>query len=318
MEKNEMKGHVAMFTANVMWGLISPVAKFIFMASVITPALLVEIRVLGAAVLFWLLSFFCPKEHVKHQDLLKLFFASLLGVVFNQGVFTIGVSLTSPIDASVITTSTPIFTMIIAALYLKEPVTAKKVLGVFVGAIGALLLIMSNSHAEDSAQDGNVWGDILCIVAEICFASYFVFFKGLIGRYSAFTVMKWMFTYSAICVIPFSYSDFMAFEWGSLNGDVMLAIGFAVVCATFLCYVLMPVAQKHLRPTVTSMYCYVQPVVASCVVAFYWGTSSFNLTKIVAIILVFTGVFLVTRSKSRAQMEAYKNSQHKQETSSDN
>lgn len=293
-----------MFTANVMWGLISPVAKFIFMASVITPALLVEIRVLGAAVLFWIISFFAPREHVPHQDLLKLFFASLLGVVFNQGVFTIGVSLTSPIDASVITTSTPIFTMIIAAIYLKEPVTAKKVMGVFVGAIGALLLILSNSHTADSSQDGNVWGDILCIAAEICFASYFVFFKGLIGRYSPVTLMKWMFTYSTICVIPFSYPDFMAFEWGSLDRDVLLAIAFAILCATFLCYLLMPVAQKYLRPTVTSMYCYVQPVVASCVVAFYWGTSSFNLTKIIAIILVFSGVFLVTRSKSRAQMEA--------------
>lgn len=178
--------------------------------------------------------------------------------------------------------------------------------GVFVGAIGALLLIMSNSHSAAPEHDGNVLGDILCIFAEICFASYFVFFKGLISRYSAVALMKWMFTYSAICVIPFSYSDFMTFEWGNLNGDVMLAICFVVVCATFFCYVLMPVAQKHLRPTVTSMYCYVQPVVASCVVAFYWGTSYFNLTKIVAIVLVFAGVFLVTRSKGRAQMEAYK------------
>ena len=304
MVKDEVKGHAAMFAANALWGLISPVAKFIFMASAIAPALLVEIRVLGAAMLFWLLSFFSPEEHVAHQDLLKLFFASLLGVVFNQGVFTIGVSLTSPVDASVITTSTPIFTMIIAALYLKEPVTSKKLLGVFVGAIGALLLIMSNSHAPSSARGGNVWGDILCVAAEMCFAGYFVFFKGLISRYSVATLMKWMFTYSAICVIPFSYSDFMAFEWGSLGGDVMLAVAFVVVCATFLCYLLMPVAQKHLRPTVASMYCYVQPVVASGVVVFYWGTSSFSLVKVLAILLVFAGVFLVTRSKSRAQMEA--------------
>lgn len=304
MGTQEMKGHAAMFTANVMWGLISPVAKFIFAASIVTPALLVEMRVLGAAALFWILSFFTPKEHVPHQDLLKLFFASLLGVVFNQGVFTIGVSLTSPIDASVITTSTPIFTMIIAALYLKEPVTSKKVAGVFIGAIGALLLILSNNHAANPTQEASMRGDILCIAAEICFACYFVFFKGLIGRYSPVTLMKWMFTYSALCIIPFTYSNLMAFDWASLDGKVLLAVAFVVVCATFLCYILMPVAQKHLRPTVTSMYCYVQPVVASFVVAVCGGLSSFNPAKIVAVALVFAGVFLVTRSKSRAQMEA--------------
>ena len=236
--------------------------------------------------------------------MLKLFFASLLGVVFNQGVFTIGVSLTSPIDASVITTSTPIFTMIIAALYLKEPVTSKKVAGVFIGAIGALLLILSNNHAANPTQEASMRGDILCIAAEICFACYFVFFKGLIGRYSPVTLMKWMFTYSALCIIPFTYSNLMAFDWASLDGKVLLAVAFVVVCATFLCYILMPVAQKHLRPTVTSMYCYVQPVVASFVVAVCGGLSSFNPAKIVAVALVFAGVFLVTRSKSRAQMEA--------------
>ena len=118
MKGNEIKGHCAMFTANFMWGLISPVAKYIFAASLISPMLLVEMRVVAAAMLFWITSLFVKHEHVQHGDMLKLFFASLLGVVFNQGVFTVGVSLTSPIDASVITTSTPIFTMIIAAIYL--------------------------------------------------------------------------------------------------------------------------------------------------------------------------------------------------------
>lgn len=295
-----------MFAANAMWGLISPVAKFIFLASAISPALLVEFRVCGAAVLFWLVSLCMPREHVPHQDMLKLFFASLLGVVCNQGVFTLGVSLTTPIDASVITTSTPIFTMIIAALYLKEPVTAKKVLGVFVGAMGALLLILSNGSSAGSSADGSVWGDVLCILAEVSFACYFVFFKGLIARYSPFTLMKWMFTYSAICIIPFTYSDVAAFRWGSLDGQVLWGVAFTVVCATFLCYLLVPVGQKHLRPTVASMYCYVQPVVASGVVAVCWGTSSFSLLKVVAIVLVFAGVFLVTRSKSRAQLEAHR------------
>lgn len=304
MERNELKGHGSMFAANFMWGLMSPVVKFIFLSSVITPTLLVDIRLLGAAALFWIASFFTKPEHVPHQDLLKLFFAALLGIVFNQGVYTIGLGMTSPVDASIISTSTPIFTMIIAAFYLKEPVTAKKVLGIFMGAIGAFLLIMSNGDSA-STQDGNIWGDIICIIAEVCFASYLVFFKDLISRYSAITLMKWMFTYSVICIIPFSYTDLVAVDWASLDADLIFALSFLVFGATFFCYLLSPIGQKHLRPTVVSMYCYVQPIVATCIVVFYWGTSSFNLIKIAAIVLVFLGVYMVTRSRSRAEMEAF-------------
>ena len=304
MERNELKGHGAMFAANFMWGLMSPVTKFVFLCSAVTPVLLVNIRVIGAAALFWVASLFAKPEHVPHGDLLKLFFAALLGIVFNQGVYTIGLGLTSPVDASIISTSTPIFTMVIAAFYLKEPVTAKKVLGIFMGTIGALLLILSNGGST-SAQDGNVWGDIICITAEVCFASYLVFFKGLISRYSPITLMKWMFTYSSICIVPFSYTDLVALDWGGMGGDLVLALAFIVFGATFVCYLLSPIGQKHLRPTVVSMYCYVQPIVATGIVVFYWGTSSFNLVKIAAIALVFLGVYMVTRSKSRAELEAH-------------
>ena len=298
-----------MLAANFMWGLISPAAKYIFLASSITPRMLVEMRFLGATFLLWLASFFFPKEHVTHQDMLKMFFGCLLGVMLNQGLFTFGVNITSPIDASVITTSTPIFTMIIAALYLKEPITSKKVMGVFIGAMGALLLILSNASLDDTTRSSNIWGDITCILAELSFACYLVFCKDLIARYSPITLMKWMFTYASICVVPFSYSDLATYDWGGMSIELLLAVGFTVVCATFLCYLLVPVGQKNLRPTVVSMYCYVQPIVASCIVAVYWGTSSFTFPKMIAIVLVFTGVFLVTRSKSRAEMEAYQKEQ---------
>ena len=141
MKKNEVKGHSAMLLANGMWGLMSPIAKLVFIGSSVTPFILADFRIIGAAVLFWIASFFTKKEHVPHGDLLKLFFASLLGIVCNQGLFTIGLGMTSPIDASIITTSTPILTMIFAAFYLKEPVTGKKVLGIFTGASGALLFV---------------------------------------------------------------------------------------------------------------------------------------------------------------------------------
>ena len=300
MNTNELKGHAAMLTANVMWGLMSPVAKLVFLGSAVTPFIMVDVRIVGAAVLFWIASFFTKREHVPHEDMLKLFFASLLGIVCNQGLYTFGLGITSPIDASIITTSTPILTMVIAAFYLKEPVTGKKVLGIFTGAGGALLLILSNKNINVS-QEGNVWGDIICLLAELSFSVYLVLFKGLISRYSPVTLMKWMFTYASICIIPFSYSGLITFDWASVPLELVGGMAFVVLGGTFFSYLLSPVAQRSLRPTVVSMYCYVQPIVAS-IVTVYWGMDSFNLLKVMAVFLVFTGVFLVTRSKSRAQM----------------
>ena len=136
-----LHGHLFALTANVMWGLMSPIGKSAlqeFSAISVT-----TFRMVGAAAAFWILSIFCKQEHVDHRDMLKIFFASLFALVFNQGIFIFGLSMTSPIDASIVTTTLPIVTMIVAAIYLKEPITNKKVLGIFVGAMGALILIMS-------------------------------------------------------------------------------------------------------------------------------------------------------------------------------
>ena len=301
MTNNELKGHGAMLGAEVMWGVMAPVSKIV-LASAVTPLLMTNFRVLGAACLFWIASLFIKQEHVKHHDLLLLFFASLLGIIFNQGLFMFGLSLTSPINASIITTSSPIITMIIAALFLHEPVTKSKLLGVFLGAIGAFILIVSGQHG--ASQAGNMWGDILCLLAQLSFSLYLVFYKGLTSRYSSITLMKWMFTYSSICLIPFSYNEIMAADWGALSREVLWGLILIVFCATFISYLLIPVGQRYLRPTLTSMYNYVQPIVAS-VVAVCWGMDSFNLLKIIAVVFVFTGVFFVTKSRSREEVEAY-------------
>lgn len=193
MKSQAYKGHLAMLGANILWGLMSPVSKAVLIAGPISALSLTTFRMVGAAVIFWLASLFTKKEHVNHQDLMKLFFAALLGIVLNQGSFIFGVSLTSPINASIVTTTTPIITMIIAAFYLKEPVTGKKVIGIFVGAAGALLLILSSqSAAAGGGKSSNIWGDLLCLLAQFSFSFYFVLFKGLIGKYSPITLMKWM------------------------------------------------------------------------------------------------------------------------------
>lgn len=292
-----------MFLANASWGLMSPVAKIVMAGGIVTPLVLTDMRVFGAMILFWVLSFFRSPERVAPRDMVKLFGASLLAIVFNQGCFIFGVGLTSPGDASIITTSMPLWAMILAAFFLKEPVTGKKVAGIAFGATGALLLILgSNQGPEDTTGgNGNVWGDLLVLSAQLSYALYIVLFKNFVTRYSLITIMKWMFTYAFICILPFSYDDLTATDWSALNLQAVGAICFIVVCATFISYMLIVVGQKRLRPTVAGMYNYIQPLVA-CVVSVYLGMDSFNYTKAFAIALIFGGVYLVTVSKSRAEM----------------
>ena len=307
MDTAKLKGHASMLAANSMWGLMAPLAKFVMMGGAVSSLVMTDLRVFGAMILFWLFSFFQKPEHVGHKDLMKLFAASLLAIVFNQGSYIFGVGLTSPVDASIITTSMPLIAMILAAIFLKEPITGKKILGIAVGASGALLLILGSSQAGAVASRGDnpILGDIFVLLAQCSYAFYFVLFKNFVAKYSAVTVMKWMFTYAFICLLPFSYNSLLATDWLALDGARIASILFVVVGATFLSYILIIVGQKNLRPTVAGMYNYVQPLVAT-IVAVCWGMDSFSVSKVFSVVLIFGGVYLVTSSRSRAEMEAYK------------
>ena len=305
MNLMKLKGHSSMLGANVMWGLMSPVAKFVMVGGAVTPLVVTDLRITGAMVLFWIASFFQKPERVAPKDLLKLLGASLLAIVFNQGCFIFGVGLTSPVDASIITTSMPLLAMVLAAIYLKEPITGKKVLGIAVGATGALLLILGSHQVSEAKAIGNhyIWGDLLVLLAQLSYALYFVLFKNFVNKYSLITIMKWMFTYAFICALPFSYNDLLHTEWKSLQNTEIGALVFIVVGSTFISYVLIVIGQKNLRPTVAGMYNYVQPLVAS-IVAVCWGMDTFNFVKIISVALIFGGVYLVTNSRSKAEMEA--------------
>ncbi|WP_071134108.1 DMT family transporter [Millionella massiliensis] len=298
------KGHGAMFLANVSWGLMSPLAKIVLTGGIVTPLVLTDLRIIGAMILFWIGSLFQKPERVAPRDLAKLFGASLLAIVFNQGCFIFGVGLTSPADASIITTSMPLWAMILAAFFLKEPITGKKVGGIAFGACGALLLILGSSQTQAATASGDspVWGDLLVLTAQLSYAFYLVLFKNFVGKYSLFTIMKWMFTYAFICTLPFSYDDLIATQWSALDARALGSIAFVVVSGTFLSYMLIVIGQKNLRPTVAGMYNYLQPIVA-CIVSVCLGLDTFNLSKLAAVLLIFGGVYLVTTSKSRQQMD---------------
>ena len=300
MNTKNVNAHLALLLAAAMWGLMSPVGKAAMDAG-ITGLILANMRMLGGAVCFWATSLFVKNEQVPPRDLLLMFFASMLGIVMNQGCFTFGLSLTSPVDASIITTTMPIFTLILAAVFLKEPITPMKLGGLFLGSIGALLLILGNQNG--GGKEGNVWGDLLCMSSQISFACYLTIFKKLINRYSVFTLMKWMFTYAAIAFIPFSYNDVVSTDFAAFTLDVWLEAGYVVFFGTYMAYIFVVYGQKNLRPTVVSMYNYVQPIVGSSV-AIWLGMSEFGWMKAMAAMFIFIGVYAVTQSKSRAQMLA--------------
>lgn len=303
MKNGNLKAHIALLLAASMWGLMSPMGKAAMDAG-ISGLALANMRMIGGAVCFWITSLFVRSgEDVPPRDLMLLFFASMLGIVMNQGCFTFGLSLTSPVDASIVTTIMPVVTLVLAAVFLKEPVTPLKVGGILLGSVGALVLILSNTGGD--AGDGSILGDLLCVMSQISFACYLTIFKRLISKYSVITLMKWMFSYAAVCFIPFSYKDFSAMEFSSFPVEVWMQVGYVVLFGTYFAYILMITGQKTLRPTVVSMYNYMQPVVGSSV-AVFMGLSTFGWLKGVAAALIFVGVYLVTQSKSRADMEKEK------------
>lgn len=292
--------HLCAFSACAFWGLMAPLGKDA-MTHGFTGIDVVTFRVTGGAVLFWLTSFFTGKEHVSRRDLLMLIGAAMFGLVFNQCCYTMGLSITSPVNASIVTTSMPIFSMLLAAVILKEPITGKKAAGVLIGCTGAVILI-ATSAAAASSKVGDIRGDLLCLGAQLSFALYLTVFRDLIRRYSVITINKWMFTYASIVILPFTFGHVSAIDYSAISVSTWLETGFVVIFGTYVSYILMMVGQQTLRPTVVSIYNYVQPLV-SVTVSVLTGIGVFKPSQGIAVILVCLGVWLVTKSKSRRDVE---------------
>lgn len=270
------------------------------MPEVIDPLALTFFRFAGGMILFWLASWVIKPEKVSPRDKFQLFLASIFALTLNQIPFFYGLSVTSPIDASIVVTMLPIATMVLAAAFLKEPITQLKVIGVLVGASGALLIVFNS--AQQTTGNGNMVGNLIVFFAVVSFGIYLTVFKNLISRYHPVTVMKWMFLWASITGLPFCYNALSQVQLSSFAPVDWLSIGFVIVFATFFGYLLLPVGQKTLRPTTLSMYNYMQPVVAS-IVAIAMGIDRFGYQQALAGLLVFAGVYIVTQSKSRAQLE---------------
>lgn len=298
--KQQRNGHIALLGSNVMWGIMAPISKFVLAGGIVTSAALTDVRIFGGTLLFWIASLFIKSEKVDgRKDFLKLFGAGFFSTAFNQICFIKGVSLTSPVDASICTSTLPIWTMIMAAIFLKEPVTGKKAAGVLLGLSGALMLVFFGS-SRGAGNASNIWGDLLCLLSQISYGVYLVFFQDVIKKYSPVTLMKWKYTFGALILLPFSFGSLFSVEWSTLPFEQWSGLAYILLCGTFLSYLIVPIGQKHLRPTVVAMYNYLQPVTAATV-AILWGLDSFNIVKLVAVVLIFSGVMLVNKSRAADQ-----------------
>ncbi len=300
--KGASKGHIAILTTNIIFGINIVIAKNVLSNGNIDALALTYFRILGATIAFWIASLFFKSEKLTIKDFVILFFASLFGIVINQTSFIVGLKTTSPIDASLIITLTPIITMLISAAYLKEPITYKKIIGVLIGCLGAVILIFSSKYLNVSGTRS--WlGNSLCFLSSLAYACYLVFFRDFIKTKHPVTIMKWMFLFSAILLLPIGIPKITAVDLRSINNLLGVEIIYVVLMATFLTYLLIPIGQKHLRPTTLTMYNYLQPIIAA-ILAIFLGQDNFGLEKVLAAILVFLGVYVVTQSKSRQQLEA--------------
>lgn len=295
MNRNKaLQAHLAMLMACAFWGLMAPLGKDA-MTKGMDGFTLVTFRVMGGALLFWLASLFLPKEPVSRQDKWKLAGAAVLGLVCNQCCYTIGLSLTSPINASIVTTSMPIFAMLLSFIILKEPLTSKKIMGVALGCSGAVVIVLSS--ATSNGKGGHILGDLLCMTAQCSYALYLSLCNKLVKRYSAMTVNRWMFLWATVLICPFSITHLSAINWHQIPLQAWWEAAYVVVFCTFIAYICIMMAQRILRPTVVACYNYLQPVVAVAV-SLLLGLAVFRWYQAVAVALVFTGVWLVVTSRS--------------------
>lgn len=299
----KLKGHLFVFVAYILFAINIPVSKYL-LPSHVTPEALTIMRMAFGCVMFWVTSLFTAKENVPPKDIGLLFACGMCGIAFNQGLFINGLSLTSPLDASIITTAGPVFVMILAALILKEPITRMKAFGVLLGLCGALLLVLHSANVV-AEQASSLGGNLMIVCSSLSYSLYLVLSRPLVARYSSITIMKWMFLFATLALVPFTFREVLdapAFNREILDYKELFAIFFVLFGATFLPYLFLPPAQKRIRPTTVSMYNYVQPIVAS-LIAVLIGQDRLSLTVVISAVFVFVGVYLVTQSKSRADVE---------------
>ena len=295
--KEKTIGHLACFIAYAIFGINIIVCKDLTSSRLISPIALFGLRSLGAGLLFWLISYFLPKEKVDKKDFGKILMASLLGFFLTQVTFLMAIPDITPMDCSIVSSLSPIYTMFIAAYVLKEPITLRKAGGVAISFFGIIYLIMNSVTGTGGTIETSWVGILLMIANSLSFSLYLGLFKPVITKYSVITFMKWIFLFATLFSFPWTISELRTFDYSLLTSTYLSELAFLIICSTFITNLLIPLGQKRIRPTLVSMYSYVQPIIA-IVISIWVGMDTLSWQKLLAATMVFGGVVLVNYSRS--------------------
>ncbi len=298
----KLLAHLALFIVNLMYGANYVIAKGV-MPTHVGPNGFILMRVMGAVTLFWLILSF-RWQKVAKKDILRLLFCGLFGVGMNQLLFFNGLMRTSPLNSSIIMTTTPIIVFVLSIIVLKEKSTKTKIIGISLGTIGSITLTLLSSG--NSAISSSL-GDLFILLNAISYSIYLVLVKPLMTRYNPLTVITWAFSFGLMFVLLWTPSsqEFSEISWQTLPYDIPWKIGFVVIGVTFLPYLLTVVAMKTVSPSVASSYIYLQPVLAGLFIylSYLIGsddyTSDFSIYKVLCAILIFSGVYLVSKKEKK-------------------
>ncbi|WP_163517175.1 DMT family transporter [Gelidibacter japonicus] len=283
---------IAAFIVQLMYGLNYTFAKDVMAGGFVKPFAFIVLRVGGATLLFWLFSFMGPKEKIDKKDYIHFFIAALFGIAINMLMFFKGLEHTTPIHASVISTISPILVLIMSAIFLNEKLTSMKILGVFIGFAGAIILTIYGKSLR--SEDNVLLGNTLIFINATSFAIYLILVKKLTAKYHPLTFLKWLFLFSFFMVVPFGYSELMEIDLPSFSPYVFFAVAFVIIGATYIANLLNPLALVHLRASTVSIFIYIQPVIAG-VFAIMMGSDNLTMVKVIASALIFLGIYLVTK-----------------------
>jgi drug/metabolite transporter (DMT)-like permease len=288
---------LAAFLVQLLYGLNYTFAKVVINDDFVPPFAFVVLRVAGATILFWLFSPLLPQEKIDKRDYVKFFIAAIFGVVINMLLFLKGLELTTPINASVIVTITPIIILVLSSFFLNEKITKMKVIGVLLGFCGGILLTALGTSTR--AGDNLPLGNLFIFINVISYSIYIILIKKLTEKYHPFTFIKWLFLFGFFMVLPFGYSELLEIQWHTFTPYVWFSILFVVVGATFGTYLLNPLALRQLKASTIGIFIYLQPVIAG-LFAIIMGSDSIGYVKILAMVLIFCGVYLVTKKPKLA------------------
>ena len=279
---------------SLIYGVSFTIAKDV-MPTYVKPFGFILLRVFGATILFWLVSFFGPKEKIELKDFPRIVAAALFGVALNMLTFFKGLSFTSPISAAVIMVTTPIIVLILSAIIMKEKMIKRKIFGILFGLFGTAFLILYGKSVGDATNA--MLGNFLVFINAVSYGFYLIIVKKLMDKYNAFTFVKWIYTFGLLMVIPFGWSEYQDIQWQTIPSMIMWEIVFVVVFTTFFTYLFNLVSMRELNPTIVAVFIYLQPLFAT-IFAMSLGKDQLTWVKIVSAVLIFVGVFLVTKKKS--------------------